>query len=247
MSRTNKGLLIIGCVIFLLVGVISLTRFYPTTAAQTTERSGIITVSGDALVTAAPDIAYITLGVETRDQSAENASDQNAEIMTNVIKALKDFGITDQEITTSGYYIYSYQEADRTSDPIKYYTVYTVRNQVNIQTTKLEDVGTIIDLAVKAGANQVQGITFDTVNKAELQLKALQNAVRQARQKAEAAAVGAGVTIKEVVSITEQSDAYAPYTEALAFRASAADAAKTPITPGDVEIRARVVVEYKFQ
>ena len=112
-----------------------------------------------------------------------------------------------------------------------------MRNQVNIQTTKLEDVGTIIDLAVKAGANQVQGITFDTVNKAELQLKALQNAVRQARQKAEAAAVGAGVTIKEVYLLLNRAMLML-YTEALAFRASAADAAKTPITPGDVEIRA---------
>lgn len=246
MSRTKKGLLAISCAVILLLSVMVLTGLDFNTAAQSPEHKGVITVTGDAVVTAAPDTAYITLGVETRDQSAETASRQNAEIMTNVIKALKEFGLSDTEVTTSGYYIYSYQESDRTTEPISYYTVYNVRNQVNVKTTQLEHVGTIIDLAIKEGANQVQGISFDTVNKADLQLKALENAVLQAGQKAEAIAKGAGVTIKEIVSIAEQSEYYAPYTEAYAFRASAADSAITPINPGDVEVKARVIVEYKF-
>ncbi|HHX02650.1 MAG TPA: SIMPL domain-containing protein [Firmicutes bacterium] len=246
MGKTRKGLWIVGCLVMLLAGIAIATSFDFDAAAQTSTNTGVIRVSGDAVVTAAPDVAYISLGVETRDQLAENASQQNAEIMSKIIAALKEFGLRDQEITTSGYYIYSYQEPERSSDPISYYTVYTVRNQVNVRTNRLEDVGTIIDLAIKAGANQVQGISFDTENKAELQLIALENATRQAREKAEAIAKAAGVSIKETVSITEQSETYAPYTEAVMFRASAADSAKTPINPGDVEVKARVVIEYQF-
>lgn len=246
MGKSRKGLWIIGCILAILAGAVIVGSLGHDAMAQETNSGGTIQVSGDAVVSAAPDVAYISLGVETRDRLAENASQENVAIMSKIIAALKEFGLNDQEITTSGFYIYSYQEAERSTDPIQYYTVYTVRNQVNIRTGNLEDVGTIIDLAIKAGANQVQGISFDTESKAELQMKALENATRQARDKAEAIAKAAGVSIKEVVSITEQSDTYAPYTEAVMFRVSAADSAKTPINPGDVEVKARVIVEYKF-
>lgn len=241
MGKARKGLWVIGCALLLIAGVMIAANFDFDAAAQTTDSSGVIRVSGDAVVTTAPDTAYITLGVETRDNLAEKASQQNAEYMSKIIAALKQFGLSDKEITTSGYYIYSYQEGEQRTS-----TVYVVRNQVNVRTNRLEEVGTIIDLAIKAGANQVQGVTFDTENKADLQLTALENATRQARDKAEAIAKAAGVTIKEIVSITEQSETYAPYTEAVVFRAASLDSAKTVINPGDVEVRARVIVEYRF-
>ena len=72
--------------------------------------------------------------------------------------------------------------------------MYNVRNQVNVKVTDLENLGAVIDIAIKAGANQIQGINFDTTNKAEMQLKALQNATGQAEEKATIA--GHPVTIK---------------------------------------------------
>lgn len=241
MSRARKGLWLVVFVLVLLAGITFAASLDWDVEAQTAESTGVIIVSGDAVVTAAPDTAYITLGVETRDSSAERASEQNAESMSNVITALKKFGLTDKEITTSGYYIYSYQEGEQRTS-----TVYVVRNQVNVRTNRLDEVGTIIDLAIKAGANQVQGVSFDTENKADLQLLALENATRQARAKADTIAKAAGVSIKEIASITEQSETYAPYTEAVMFRAAGLDSAKTVINPGDVEVRARVIVEYRF-
>ncbi|NMB38610.1 MAG: SIMPL domain-containing protein [Firmicutes bacterium] len=233
--------------LFLMICVLVLLLTSNLSAKTTAENSGgSIRVAGNSIASAAPDVAYIALGVETRDRSAETASSQNSQIMSDIMKTLKKFGLKDNEITTSGYYIYSYQESDRTQEPIEYYYVYNVRNQVNVKVTDLENVGTIIDLAIKAGANQVQGITFDIKNKEDLQLNALKNATRQAREKADAIAEAAGVTIKNIVSISEQTESYVPYTEEVMFKAAGNRLADTPINPGDVEVKARVVIEYSF-
>lgn len=220
--------------------------FNGTIFAQTSSYSRLITVTGDALVTAAPDIAFVSLGVETREHSAETASAKNSEATANVIKLLKEFGLKDNEITTSSYYIYSYLETDWTGESNQTYTVYNVRNQINVSTKELDKVGSIIDIAISGGANQVQGISFDLENKQELQLIALQNATKQAREKANAIAQAIEIDVLELVNITEKSETYAPYTEAVMFRASSTDARETPINPGDVEVKASIIAEYRF-
>lgn len=214
--------------------------------AQSSSDSRLITVTGDALVTAAPDIAFISLGVETRERSAEVASTKNSEATANIIKLLKEFGLKDNEITTSSYYIYSYQETDRSSETNETYTIYNVRNQINVSTKDLDNVGSIIDIAISGGANQVQGINFDLENKQELQLLALQNATKQAKAKANAIAEAIGVDGLELATITEKTESYAPYTEAVMFRASSTDVRETPINPGDVEVKVSVITEFRF-
>ena len=118
MGKSRKGLWIIGCILAILAGAVIVGSLGHDAMAQETNSGGTIQVSGDAVVSAAPDVAYISLGVETRDRLAENASQENAAIMSKIIAALKEFGLNDQEITTSGFYIYSYQEAERSTDPI---------------------------------------------------------------------------------------------------------------------------------
>lgn len=236
-----KNIKLIGLIILSISLIFSGTIF-----AQNQTNSRIISVTGDAVVTAAPDIAFISLGVETRERTADTASQKNSDAVANIINSLKEFGLKDNEITTSSYYIYSYQEMDRTSDTNETYTVYNVRNQINISTKDLDNVGSIIDIAISAGANQVQGISFDLENKQELKLQALQEATKQAHAKAKAIADAIGIDVLEISSITENADFYAPYTEAVMFRASAADNRETPINPGDVEIKASVVSEYRF-
>lgn len=207
---------------------------------------GSITVTGTAVVTATPDIAYITLGVENKDSSAATASEDNANRMANVIASLKNFGLKDSEITTGSYNIYSYQDIDRVTEPQTYVTVYSVRNQLNIRTDRLSEVGKIIDLAIKAGANQVQGIKFDVEDKSDLQLLALQNATKQASIKAKAIAEAADVNISGIINISEEYDTYIPYTEVAMFRSAGDSIADTQINPSDVEVTAKVIAEYSL-
>lgn len=118
-----------------------------------------------------------------------------------------------------------------------------MQNRINITTKNLDSVGEIVDRAVKAGANQVQGIRFDVQDKQALQLEALKLAVQQGMGKAEAMAEAAGVTLGELVSMSESYSSYAPMVRAVAY----ADAAVgTSISPGEVEVSASVQMEFAF-
>ncbi|MDI9458172.1 SIMPL domain-containing protein [Candidatus Darwinibacter acetoxidans] len=204
-----------------------------------------IQVTGTAVVTATPDIAYITLGVETQDLSADKAAQENANLMAQVLAALEELGLTEKELATSGYNIYgSTQVINRGTDKEETVTTYWVTNRINITTRDLDSIGEIVDRAVKAGANQVQGITFDVEDKQAMQLEALKNAVRQGMAKAEAMAEAAGLTLGALVNMSESYSSYAPLVSAVAYRAEAS--AGTSITAGDVEVSATVQMEFTF-
>ncbi|HOB41455.1 MAG: SIMPL domain-containing protein [Limnochordia bacterium] len=238
MRRTLLKTGIVTLLVVLLSGAVS-----PAALASSDQKR--LQVSGTAVVTASPDIAYITLGVETQDPSAEKAAQDNANIMARVMAALRDLGLTEKEVSTSGYNIYgSTQILNRGTNQEETVVTYWVQNRINITTTDLEGLGEIIDAAVKAGANQVQGIRFDVQDKQSLQLEALKLAVRQGRAKAEAMAEAAGVTLGELITMGESYSSYAPMVSAVAFRADAQ--AGTTISPGDVEVSATVQMEFAF-
>lgn len=210
------------------------------------ENSGRIQVIGNAIATASPDIAYITLGVETSHTSAERATQDNARKMNNVFVALKNLGLEDMNISTSGYSVYSYNETvQNTKNEDVIVTTYHVRNNINITTEDLNETGTIVDVAVKAGANQIQGIHFDLKDKQELQLQALNLAIKQAQTKATAIADASDVTLGGIASITENFASYAPMQDSM-MKNSLTGAAGTSLAPGDIEISAQVTIEYWF-
>lgn len=247
---TNKlsfRLILAGVVLALLAGT-SIFALLPhgSAAAQETDRQGAMHVSGRAVVTAAPDIAYVALGVETRNESAQTAAMENAALMDKVLTSLKELGLTEEDFSTSGYNVYSYQQTSRSAPEAEPTTWYVVQNRLEITVRDLDRVGEIIDAAIGAGANQVQSVRFDIQDKQAMQLQALENAVKQARMKAQTLAEAAGVTLGGIKVITEQNTSYVPYTDTAALRTFAAPEAKTQITPGDVEVSADVLVEFWF-
>ncbi len=206
---------------------------------------GSLHVTGNAVVTGDPDIAYITIGVETRDPSAEVAAEDNANRMDRVFAALKALGLTDKELTTSGYNVYSSSQVqNRGTEQEVTSTTYHVQNRIIVTTKELNGVGHIIDAAVTAGANQVQGVRFDIEDKQAMQLKALSNAVEQGMAKAKVMAQSAGVTLGGLASINENYSSYAPMVSTMALRADSAMG--TTISPGEVEVGATVNLEFWF-
>lgn len=209
------------------------------------DQRGSLQVSGSAVIAGAPDIAYITLGVETKDPSADTAAQDNAERMARVFAALKDLGLTDKELTTSGYNIYSSSQViARGTDNEITTTTYHVQNRINITTKELDSVGQIIDVAVKMGANQVQGIRFDIEDKQAMQLEALKAAVQQGRAKADVMAEAAGVAIGGIASASENYSSYAPVMNTMALKADFVGG--TTINPGEVEVSATVQLNFWF-
>jgi uncharacterized protein YggE len=196
----------------------------------------LVTVTGTATVSTRPDEALVDLGVRSEGADAEAAMQASAAKMTAILGALADAGIARSDIETTNVSL-GRSTLDRGKPSER--TVYVAQNTVQVTITDLANAGKAIDAAVSAGANEVHDIRFQVSNPSEVQRQALQEAVRTAREKADAMASAAGAQVDGVVSIREQSNPV-PQSYNQAFAMAAVPAA-TPIVPIH-EIQTRVVV-----
>ena len=192
-----------------------------------------ITVQGSAIVSAVPDRAEISFGVESPAPTAKAALAANAIEMRNVIAALKAAGATEiktQSISLSTRYA---QNGEANG--------FVAQNVVSAKVANIAKAGPVIDAAVNAGANQVYGPSLTRSNQAELYRQALKAAVADARLRAQAIASAAGATLGKVTNVTEAGGGPQP----IAIEARKGGVAdSTPIEPGTQEIGATVLVTF---
>ncbi|MGM0651774.1 MAG: SIMPL domain-containing protein [Bacillota bacterium] len=233
-------------------------------AIVSNEKPQLIQTYGEAEVSAEPDMAEISLEIETRGSSAEEAAEENAAMANTVRESLLEFGLSEDEISTGSYRLRTIREErprektqpesmDREAEEMESENeeviYYQATNEITVSVTEIDKVGEIIDTAVAAGANRVNHITFDLEDSEELKMQALAAATEQAAQKAEAIAGGAGESISGLYSIKEERTDYRPLRiedERAQAEMAEEDEAPTPITPDDVIVRATVVAEYTF-
>lgn len=238
--------LVIGIkVITVLIGSTFLVA--PAFAGETICDSDMTTlvVSSQADVNAAPDIAEVTAGVMTTALTAQDALKQNSEKMNAVFAALKKVGVAEKDIQTSGINVnaqYNYQD-NQSPKVIGYQAV----NNVNVRFRDLKNVGPILDTLVAQGANQLNGPNFTVENPDPLLDGARKEAVEKAKKRAELYAAAAGMKVKRIITLSEQSgiEGPRPYA-AMKVRAMAADAAPTPVAAGEVNLNVTVNVTYEL-
>lgn len=216
------------------------------TNVVTNEVPNIIQTYGEAEVKAEPDLVKVGIGVQTRGSEAEAAVEENARLANAVIEALKGFGLSDDEIKTGSYSLYSYREWLDGRPESEGVMIYQATNEIVVTTTRLEEVGEIIDLAVRAGANNINYINFELENPQELHGQALKLAVEQASMKADAIAESAGEKISGLYRIREERTEYMPFMAKAEMAADMGMGAPTPIMPDEVVVRAMVIAEFSF-
>lgn len=201
----------------------------------------VIVTSGEATVKRAPDRAWVSIAAESRARSPREAQRANADAMTAVLGRVKAAGVPADAVRTSGYDLQPEFDFANGRQTLR---GYVARNGVEVRVDDLPRAGEIIDAAVGSGATSVSGIRFDLKDRASAEREALTRAVSDARARADAAAAGAGATIDRVVRIEEQRMPPQEPRPVMMMRATMAQAAppETPITPGELEIRASVTM-----
>jgi len=192
-----------------------------------------ITVTGNGTVDATPDRASFDFGVTTNGATAAEALRRNSAEARAIIAALKRAGVASSAIQTTQVSLWP-----QTSNNGREITGYQASNSVQV-TAALRKSGHLVDAAVRAGANNVDGPTLDTAAKAALYDDALKHALGDAKGKAQAIAGAAGLTLGAVVKVHE-GGAPSPIVYGLEARASAAP----PIEAGTQKIQASVTVTY---
>jgi len=209
----------------------------PAPAAETPSPPNI-TVDADGKVMATPDMARLTLEVETQAATAAAAGQENAKQANAVLAAVKPALGPEDKLRTLGYRllpVHAYK--DKSSPPeIKGYRAV---NRVEVKLLDVARLGTVIDTAMKNGATRVNGPFWDHSRLEELQRQASVNALERARRLADALAQAAGLKIKGVDKISTGIRLIAPR-GAGESRLMAREASPTPIEMGEEEIRAHI-------
>jgi uncharacterized protein YggE len=199
----------------------------------------LITVTGDATVAVAPDTAVMRIGVTSQGKTARDASDTNSKQMTTVMAAIRDADIPDRDIQTSRLSLQPQY------DPNKGGTArllgFQVTNQLTIKLRDIDKLPAILDRAIAAGANEMSGIEFIVSEQSKLLDQARDDAIADARRKAELYAKAAGVKLGRVISINEEGSTPPPRPVMQAMRAGS-----VPVAPGEQNLRASVAVSYEI-
>jgi len=205
-----------------------------------------ISVSGTGTVTTYPDEADLQFSVQTQNQSAVNAAAANGVIMTRVYAALFALGVNKSEIQTTSYSLSAVYDSVNSSKLVGYAVVNSV--QITITGTEnLPIVGEITDAVVKAGVNQVDGIsfTFTDSNYNDLQNEAYQKAVHDAYSQASAIVSVFGGVIIGVESVSTNY-VFPPTPQPIVYSGTVQTKLPTPITPGPQQVTSTVYITYLY-
>lgn len=203
-----------------------------------------VSVTGEGVVSVAPDRAIIHAGVISRATEAQAALAANSADMARVLGLLRRMGVADADLQTTQVSVspvYS-RDAQGTSAHI---SGYEVSNQVRAQVRRLADLGKVLDALVEAGTNQLSGITFELGDAQAAVDEARRRAMADARRRAELYADAAQARLGPILSVSE---AMAPEPPHVRMRmATLEQSGAVPVAPGEEELRAIVHVVYTLQ
>jgi uncharacterized protein len=201
-----------------------------------------ISVTGEASVSVPPDLAEIDAGVISDARTAREASEANNAAMGKVLLALKGAGIDEKDFQTSRLSLEPQSAPNRSGAPPGI-VGYRASNRVTIRLHDVTKVASAIDTLVGAGANDLGGINFMVSQASKLLDEAREQAVADARRKAEIYAKAAGVTLGAPLSITEEGSA-GPVT----FRKmGGVPMAAAPVAQGEETLRITVNVSWAIK
>lgn len=206
-----------------------------------------ITVIGQGSVRIKPDVARVSIGVETSAETVGEAVAENESNMESILAALKGLGIEEKDIQTMNYSI----QLDRYPESLprtesgsgEPQPVYRVSNMVNVTIRDLDKVGDVLDAVIEAGANNIWGVSFSLDDPKTAQIDARADAIADAQARAEALAELSGVQLGPVMSVSEVLGS-GPYPMPVAYAVESAAAGGGSISPGELEVSYQVQVAF---
>lgn len=203
----------------------------------------MLNVSATGYANATPDRATVSAGVVQQGKTAREAMMGNATLMTAVFDELETAGIPKSDITTSQLSLQpQYDYRNRAKPTIK---GYEARNTVTVKSDDIEQIGPMLDALVRAGVNNINQVKFSVKEPKSAMDKARQDAIREAKEKAEGMAEAAGVKLGPLLSINEANrGGFTPQPMMMRAASMEMDSAVTPISAGEQTMSVTVNLSY---
>ena len=217
--------------------------------ATTSDKNGdyqrTLNVAGNGKVYLIPDIAYINLGTRSQAEKVSDALSANNAQAQAIKDALINFGVDEKDIQTTAFNVYPQQDYSPEGEVTR--TTYVVENTVFIKIRDLSRMGEMLDATVRAGANSINGISFDVENRTQAEADARRMAVEDARTKAEEMATAAGVTLGDVLSVNVYSSASPASIYEGKGGGVAVNSVQVPVAAGQLVISADANITYEIK
>ncbi len=212
-----------------------------TTSAAVAPLQRQLTVTGNGKVNIVPDIASINIGVHTQEATVSEALAANTSQSQAVSDALQAAGIKLEDIQTTAFNVYPYQNYGPMGEMLE--VAYVVDNSVIVTVRDLSQLDKILETVVQSGANNINGITFDVSDRTAAMSEARLAAVADARAQAEELAGAAGAKLDDVlyINVSSYSQPYGTYS----LKGDAAMAASSvPVSAGQIQVVVDVTLTY---
>jgi hypothetical protein len=231
---------------FFLAGLLAAAALPAGAALADEARPRTVSVSGQGEVSAEPDLAYVSLGVEARRPTLAEARSLVAATVDRVLALCKDLKIDPKLVNATRVQVqpeYSWNDRDRK----RVLLGYIVSRQVEVELRDLEQLGPLVERAVSAGVNQVGDPVLDSSRRKQLERQAMTLAVQDARLNADTLAQAAGVRLGAVRTLNGSTSP--PVMPIYRGKMVMADAAAAPppeatYQPGEMKFTASVNAEY---
>ncbi len=209
--------------------------------ASSTEPRPSITVNGNGKVVYVPDMGYIHVGVSSDAWTAAEAWKKNEKIVKKIFEALKQHGVEEKDLKTSNLslqprYLYKPNEEPQ-------FLGYTASYDLSVTVRDLDQMGTLLDSMVDAGANRNMSISFGCSKFDELLDEARAKAVAEARKKANLYVTGAGAKLGDVLGISD-TPYYPPQYYRVDALAVKEGKAPLPVAPGEQELTVTITITW---
>lgn len=207
-----------------------------------------ISVSADGKVSTAPDIATLSFGVATGRQATAKAAIENIrKNMDNILKAVKDAGIPEKDISTQSFWlnpVYDY------SNGLQVPRGYEANQSLSVKVRDLDKVGDVLTVATNAGANQAGGVNFSIDDADKAQAEAREIAINKAKAKAKELADGLGMSLGRMTGFNE-GGGYAPPSPMLmkaeSYGGAERDMASIQLPAGEQDVTSYVTLTYELR
>ncbi len=222
---------------FLGIGMVALMLFVAVSGAAAQEKRSI-RVQGQATMSVEPDVAYLSVGVETQGDTAAKAQGLLAERASKVLAALSQAGIDRAKVKTSSYRVspvYSTRQ-----DKQNLIIGYRAETTIKVEIEDLPSVAAFVDAAMSAGANAVRSLSYTRKDMQAFKTKLIQAACTDAKMKADAAAAALGVQLGAPISVDLQDSSSALGVGALTMKAANLDF----LSPGELDVSASASIEF---
>lgn len=234
--RTKLSVVVLGSVLALLLS-----------ACGTAAQPRTLNVSGNGTLYLTPDVAYIYIGVHNEDPAIATAVSNNNTQTQALVDALKNAGVATVDLQTSNFSVYTTSQYDKVTG-MSTGTIYAVDNTVYVTVRDLTTLGSLLNTAVGAGANNINSITFDVADKTAAMAQARQKAMANASSLASELAKTAGVQLGKIQDISYSDNSPIPYYYGMGGGGGAsAPNTSVPIQPGLTQITVTVSVTYTLK